>query len=273
MPVAPSRGLGRAVLSGAALPSIPALEGLHARQVDFRRGQVIMITGRPKSGKSMFAQWMVEQWPGEPCLYCSWDMPAATAQLRQAAVLTGHTTQEMYPHLANEGPGAGYYLDALETSNVVFSFDTQPVEDDLIEEINACVEMWERYPSVIVCDNLLNVRGAEEDHRIQKQILREFQQIARDTGAMVIVLHHARETQSDTSRPPTAAETDGKVTQIPDLVLSVSNDGGSNFYLSAVMNRNGRMDPNSHDPVRISCDLSRVQFAGPGKLQNRRLVG
>lgn len=240
---------------------MPALAGLARWGVTFRHGQLVMVTGRPKAGKSNFVQWLVTQWPDQRCLYNCWDMPAMTAISRQAAVVTGDPVTEILKKFDLEDPTAGYYEDRLDESNVEFSFDRKPTLPDVQEEVDAFVEYHDAYPGVMVCDNLLNIDGAEVDHREQKFILRELQSLASTTGALIFVLHHATEGTKDTSRPPAARETDGKVNQVPDLVLSVANDGEGGFAVSPVMNRNGAMDPAAENPVRIWCDFARMQFA------------
>lgn len=238
----------------------PALSGLAAWGVEFRHGQVVMVTGRPKAGKSNLVQWVLPQWPDERCLYNCWDMPAMTAISRQAAVVTGHKTQDILRKFDHDDPEAGFYEEELDGSNVEFCFDTNPTLPQVQEEIDAWVEKYDEYPGVIVCDNLLNIDGAEVDHHEQKFILRQLQKLARETEALVFVLHHATEGTKDTTRPPAARETDGKVTQIPDLVLSVANDGQGGFFMSPVAHRNGPSDPNADNPVRVHFDLSTLQL-------------
>ena len=78
---------------------------------------------------------------------------------------------------------------------------------------------------------------------------------------MTFVLHHATEGAKDTTRPPAARETDGKVNQIPDLVLSVANDGDGGFSMAPVANRNGSSDPNADNPIRIYADFATMHFS------------
>lgn len=260
MPVTPSRALRKSVAHGKPFPSVSALSGLTRWGVEFRHGMLVMWTGRPKSGKSNILQWLSEQWPDAKGLYMCWDMPAATAISRQAAVITGHRVVDILHIFDQDSPEAGFYEDALDESNLEFCFDRRPALTDVQAEVDAWVEKYDEYPDFIVCDNLLNIDGAEEDHRAQKFILRELHTLASETGACIHVLHHATEGTRDTSRPPAARETDGKVNQIPDLVISVANDGAGSFYLSPVASRSGSSDPNADNPVRIGCDFATVQF-------------
>lgn len=258
--LSPARALRKAATTGHALPELSALAGLYSMGVQFRRSQLVMVTGRPKAGKSNFVQWLSYSW-GLPALYNCWDMPAFTAAVRHAAIVTGDETSAIARHLGEDGPGGAYYEDALSGGVLEYCFDTKPELPDVQQEIDAWVEKYDAFPDIIVCDNLLNIDGAEEDHRVQKFILRELQDLARRTGALVFVLHHATEGAKDTARPPAARETDGKVNQIPDLVLSVANDGEGGFSMAPVANRNGTSDPNAERPVKIHANFATMQFS------------
>ena len=79
-----------------------------------------MVTGRPGAGKSNFVQWLVNQWPDVRTLYNSYDMPAFTAAVRQAAIQTGARTQDISASLEGELEGGDVYLKALAESPVEF---------------------------------------------------------------------------------------------------------------------------------------------------------
>ena len=263
MPVTPSRALRRAAASGTPLPAVPALSGLARWGVEPRFGQLVMVTGRPKAGKSNLLQALVEAWK-QPTLYHCWDMPPMTAISRQAAALTAHRVQDILHEFDNDTPAAGFYEDALEESCVKFSFDRKPSIPDIEAEIDAWVETYDAFPKVQVFDNLINIEGAEEGHEALVYFLGELQALAFDTGSLCVVLHHAKEGHvTDPSKPPKAKDTAGLVNQKPDLVLSVANDGRGSLYASPVAARNGRTDPNAENPVKIPFDLGTLQFAYP----------
>ena len=264
MPVTAAQTLRRASHSGHSMPEVPALHELYALGVAFRPGQVVMVTGRPKAGKSNFVQWLVNQWPDHRALYNSWDTPRLTMAARQAAITTGDRQQAIIREIEEDGPGLAFYEDALAGSPVEYCFDRKPGLDHVAEELDAYVEKWDAWPDVIVCDNLLNIDGAEESHQEQKRILREFHELADRSGALVIVCHHATEGTKETSRPPAARDTDGKVNQIPDLVLSVANDveasGVGRFNLAPVANRGGHTDANAEHYISLYTDFARLRF-------------
>jgi hypothetical protein len=270
--LSPSSALRRAAHTGAHLPHVDVLADLYQRGVEFRGSQLVMVTGRPGAGKTFLAQWLVSEMAtkakaaGEECpgLYFFLDGTPFTAAVRQAAWATGDTTQSITAAL--DGPGAAYYEDALSElgGDVQFVFDRKPELPDIQAELDAYVEMWDRYPSWMVFDNLLNVAGCEEVHHAQKFALGEFQSLAFRTGACVLVLHHASEAGvKDYSKPPRVGDTDGKVTQLPETVLTVAKDPYSDRFSIAVgkLRDGGAADPSAENPVVLWADLARCSFS------------
>ena len=260
--LSPSRSLRRAAVTGAFLPEVAALGALHEAGVHFRPGQVVLITGRPGAGKSNLAQYAVTCWAngGIPALYYSLDMDPFTAAVRQAALATSHRQEDISAAL--DGPGEAFYEDALSGLDIEFCFDTRPELPDIQEELDAYVEKWDRFPGVIVVDNLLNIECGEGGHGDQKFVMKNLQELARKTSASVLVLHHAREGVKDTTKPPTMAETDNKMNQIPEVVLGVAHDDVTGeMQIAALKVRSGaKSDPAAERPFRIYADFSHMSF-------------
>lgn len=129
-------------------------------------------------------------------------------------------------------------------------------------EIEAWVEVYDSYPEVIAVDNLLNIDVGEGGHQDYKFALRELQKLARLTGASVHVMHHALENTKDPAKPPAARDTDNKVNQIPEMVLSVAKDPESDRFLIAhALVRNGKSDPEGMHPTVLFADFDRMVFS------------
>ena len=256
-----SKALRKAASTGKALPGVAPLSALEALGVRLRAGQVSMVTGRPKAGKSNLAQWWATIMQ-VPTLYYSLDMDAFTASIRQAAILTGHDQSEISKRIEEDGPESWFYEGELAEVKIQYCFDTAPALAEMGEELDAYVELWDEYPELIVVDNLLNIEGTLEDHRAQKFALLELQALARRTAAHVMVLHHATESGvKDTSWPPRLSDTDGKVNQIPELVLSVANDPDQQvFRIAALAVRNGKSDPEARHPISLYAAFNTMQF-------------
>jgi hypothetical protein len=266
-----ARSLRRAAVSGHALPRVAALADLYNRGVEFRQSQLWMMTGRPKAGKSFVAQWLGSEWAkaakqqGTTCrgIYFFMDGTPFTAAVRQAAWVTGHQTKDIAAAL--DGPGQGFYEDALEevSSDITFVYDKKPELPAIQESIDAYTELWDEYPDWMIFDNLRNLAGGDEGHEAKKFTLSELQALAYQTRANVGVLHHASESGvRDYSRPPRVGDTEDKVSQYPEMVLTVAKDPNSDRFLIAVgaQRDGGDSDPAAEHPITLFADLSRVSF-------------
>lgn len=252
-----SRTLARAD-SGEPLPTVfPALERAKIRP---RRGQVTMIAGQPNAGKSMFALYYAMKLD-EPTLYFSADSDEGTQVTRAAAVVTGHRIEEVELGLANGGEG--YYSDELASkSNFRMDFNPNPTLDDLEATLLAYEEIYARYPGLIVIDNLLNVVA---EHDSEKKSFMEIQKVlkylCRETGAAIFLLHHCSEADGKPYQPPPRKAVQQKVSEIPELILTVAHDPVQNrFGVAGVKNRNGKADPEAREPVWLVADMDTGRF-------------
>jgi hypothetical protein len=199
---------------------------MYARGVHIRFGEVTQIAGLAGSQKSGLAEWMVAQW-NLPTLYISPDLAAHQAMSRLAALATGDKVSSV--KAAMEAGAASYYSESLEQYNIQWCFDTNPTLTEIGQELNAYIEAWDRYPSVVVIDNLTNIEADHDDQWAgMKYLLTEFQSFARVMGSAVIVLHHMSEGGSrDTTMPAPRRDLMGKRAEIPEVILSVALDPGT----------------------------------------------
>ena len=228
------------------LPDVEWLSSLTEHGYHFYRGMVSMVAGVPGAMKSMFALAYANA-TGLDTLYFSADSDAASQLSRLVAMRTGFDSAESRAHLSTN-----VAQDALKESKVQFCFDASPDLPGMQDEVDAWVEKYNSFPDIIVVDNLRNVwngEGSGSEHASYKatqQLLIEF---ARHTGACVITLHHmvlpsAAEKDADEKmrypRPQYAI--DGKVSQLPDFILSVAKDG-DDFRFAVVKDRYRPFDP------------------------------
>lgn len=230
-----------AAKTGVPLPHIAALRDFYRTGAEFYRGSVVMIAGQPAAFKSMFTLNVVNAM-GVSCLYISADSDAATQISRLSAMLTKDESRGI--RTALEGPGADYYAEALKASRVQFSFDSNPDMFDIHDEVSAWVELYDEYPDVIVVDNLRNVySGSETEHSGYKAIQQQLIDISRQTGACIVTMHHMSESGGQRSTDPAPRSAiDGKISQLPDMILSVAREEDQ-FRMVAVKNRHNPDDP------------------------------
>lgn len=215
-----------------------------------------MVVGQPGAGKSTFALWYVFKL-NLPTLYFSADMAPHTATTRHGALASGETVS--FVSEAVEGGGLEYIQGELAGSHIQWCFDSSPSLDDIADELSAYVELWDSYPAVIVIDNLMNVDGAGgDDVGGIRFILSELHRLGRETGSAIIILHHARE-EGNPLEPSPREKIQGKVAQLPELVLTVALDGDE-FKIAPVKNRNGFQDPTGKTWRRLAAVPEKATF-------------
>lgn len=250
-----SRALHKAK-DATPLPRVAALHALHELGVLPRLGQMLMIVGQPGAGKSTFALWYAFML-NLPTLYFSADMAAHTAITRLGSLTTGMPVNAVSD--AIEYGGLEYIQEELTSSPIQWCFDSSPSLQDIADELASYVELWDSYPKIIVIDNLMNVEGTSgEDVGGSRFVLQELHRLARETGCAVLVLHHARE-EGNPLEPSAREKIQGKVAQLPELILTVALDG-EQFKIAPVKNRNGYQDPSAKNYRRLAALPEKATF-------------
>lgn len=233
-----SRAWGGVLTKATPLPDV--WEGLKAKQIKFRRGQVCMVAAAPNAGKSMFALIYAIK-AKVPTLFFSADTDTTTVMMRGASHVSGHSQLSVETNLASNTHYYDQYFQKL--SHIKWVFDSSPSLDDIELEIRAYVELYGHAPELIVIDNLMNVT-AETDNEWAglRAIMMEFHDMARKTEACVLVLHHVSEQSEygNPSKPPHRRAIHGKVSQLPALILTLGYDPvQATLLVAAVKNRFG----------------------------------
>lgn len=241
------RSLALNVQGSMELPRVAEMEAVYRMGVRPRHGEVVMIVGRSGTQKSGFALWWTASM-NLPTLYFSADMSAFTASARLASMYTGDTTDQVEAGMSRGGRERDRYLEALQGNNVSFSFGSPITWRSVEEEIDAYVELWDAYPQVIVLDNLMDFQGAEADYTVLTQTMSSVTELARDTGATVMVLHHATDKSWDAKgkpfEPPARSEVKYGLAEKPELTLSVALNPYTYLYkVACIKARMGPCDP------------------------------
>lgn len=237
--------------AGKDLPEI--LPALSAAGIQFRHGQLHVIAGQPGRGKTMLALWYAIKC-GEPVLYFSADSDEGTVANRAAAVLMGRTVGEVKEMRRTEA--VMLIEDELFDLNRRVRIDTDPHPsiDGIYEETMAYIELFGRCPSAIFVDNLMNVQAMHENEWTgYRDSMRALHGLARATEAAVVVLHHVSEGDSKPDRPAPMRALMGKVSALPETILTVALDGDK-YHVCAVKNRDGEADPKAENPITVYAD-------------------
>ncbi len=244
---------------GEPLPTV--FPSMGKRKWHLRRAQVVMIASAPNVGKSAFALALARKLR-LPTLYLSADTDPFTTILRAAAGETGHSTDAIEAAIQN---GAGQYYEEVLNSlqDLRFVFDAGLTLEDIDLEISAFNEVYGEPPAVIVVDNLINVQCDDADEfrgmRIVEQAMHE---IARSTGACVILLHHVTGEYEDGQEPPPRRAINGKITRRTELIFTLGRQGAY-LGIACVKNRNGPADPLAGNAVYFYADLEHMQIEDP----------
>jgi KaiC/GvpD/RAD55 family RecA-like ATPase len=267
------RALALSWKAGPELPRIPALTSLYQHGVRFRQGETVMIAGRPGSQKSGFALWLAVNF-GLPTLYCSADMSSFTASTRVAGMQLGMSTEQVEQAMAAGGLKRQMVMDSLKGLPLTFSHDSPITWSGLDQELKAYIELNDRFPQLMVIDNLMDIEGCETDFAEQQKAMAEITALSRNTGATIIVLHHAQENaQTDPAQPPSRGEIHNKVAQKPELVLTVGLDPHSHAYrVACVKQRMGACDPSAKDYSTLQAYPDSTRF-GPFNINRTSRMG
>ena len=241
-------------------------------KVRFRRGQLVMLAGPPGAGKTTIALVAAIRM-GVPGLYISADSDETTMAARTAAAITGQPVATVEEAIRN-GVYEQQYGPDLADLKLRFMFDpSEPSLEDIAHALTAWVEIHGEPPQLIVVDNLMNLRTEEgNEWTAMRQSVKDLHWLARSSKACVIVLHHTSEQDSNhISQAPPRGAIQGKVTQLPALILTAANNLGE-MWVAVVKNRHGTADPHAKNPLRWVVDFTNCQIydqLGPSYIVNK----
>lgn len=234
---------------------------LSSEGIRFRRGQVTMIAGQPNSGKSLLALFYGIK-AGVPTLYISADTDAYTTAIRAAACITGNTINTVEEAFAS-GDGYDFYLDEISSiDNVQFVFDPSPTLDDIEMSVEAYGESYGEYPHLIIVDNLMNIAALHDNEWTgMRDIAKAMHHLSRQTDAAVFLLHHTSEGEGKPEMPPSRKSIQGKISQLPEMILTVAMDHDSGeFRVACVKNRFAKHSPTGDNYAVLYADASRMSL-------------
>jgi len=196
------------------------------------RGQLSLWVAAPGGGKTLLALQIALQ-AGVPTLYVSADTDRTDQSVRAALALGW---DGMDPH------GQETALSCIPL-NVQFSFESSPTAHDIAQECEAYALVWGQYPELIVIDTLAKVWSEGDETARNKDGVDKCQEIARETGAHVMLLHHAQKAFDSGDKPIPLDGLMSGVSKTPEQVVSMWRDDEDRLTLAVIKNRSGRADP------------------------------
>lgn len=272
----PKRAIGLYSDQGRELPQVDAFASLYAKGVRPRYGDLVMVAGRSGTQKSGFALYWVSKMD-IPTLYFSADMSGATISSRLASMETGLNESEVEEFMDAGGSKRKFILDALAKSKVQIVLGG--LSWDVVEnEVDAYVDLHDRFPDCVVFDNLMDFDGGESDYAIQMNAMTGSTEFARETGATTIILHHASDKSWDAKTapwdPPARSDIKNGLGEKPNLVLGVALDPHSavirdngverhelfDYKIACLKQRSGPSDPTGRDYAELYCEPALTRF-------------
>ena len=149
----------------------------------------------------------------------------------------------------------GDVADELDDIPIRFNYKASPNLDIIEESLEAYNALYEDYPALIIVDNITNVRtdsGDADDPFSGLEALMDYlHEMARETGACVIGLHHVTGPHNDGDKPIPLSGIKGQIGRVPELILTLhrvpSEFGPDSLNVSTVKNRGGKADPSGQD--------------------------
>lgn len=251
-----SRSVGRA--SDAAEPLPMPFTTWQSRGIRFRRSSVSMIAGLPASYKTMLTLNLIVGMK-VPTLAFNTDSSLETVRARLLAIASGRPTEETESWPFSQPQKAAELLSAYDFLKCDFRPD--PTLDDIWLETYAYAEVHGRWPEQIVIDIVSDVgHEAGDEWATLRDLMRQSKVLARDTGAHVLLVHHASDSPG-TKRPcPRRSDIHGKVAAIPELIITCGMDDMGRLCAACVKNRHAKADKDANDffPMDLHAERASV---------------
>ncbi|MFG2228011.1 AAA family ATPase [Streptomyces sp. NPDC048644] len=255
-------------MKGAAGEPIRSpFKGLAKLGVDFRRGELSLVAAAGGTGKSVAALNLAIR-SNVPTLYFSADSTAATQLSRATAILTGDDVKSVKGKLqAGEFEEYGDVLSRRWWQR--FNYSARPTPAEIELHLEAYWEVFNIYPHLIVIDNITNVdtggTGNADEFTFGLEGLCDYlSEMARETHAHVMAMHHVIGEYSDGLKPIPQSGLKGKISRVPALVLTIHKeiDGMDSRILNIgpVKNREGFEDSSGETYASFTFNTSNIRL-------------
>jgi replicative DNA helicase len=253
--------------AGTPLPTV--FQGLEEAGFFIRQGQLTLISAAPGIGKSVLSQTIATRCM-LPCFYFSADSDQWEMYKRAAAMLTGWRTEDIENAVLN---GMTKTIDAKlsESSYIRYDFKASPSTDDVDEELKAYAMTYGKWPNLIVMDNISNLDfgGGASDTAALEAACDYLHDLARETSAAIIALHHVQGPYNDGNIPVPLSGLRGQIGRVPEAVLTLHNatpegaaEGFQIIGVNAVKNRGGKSDNAARNPIYLTYRPERMALTG-----------
>lgn len=157
--------------------------------------------------------------------------------------------------------------------HIKWSFLNDLDGDDIWHHLYAYATRYGEYPKLIVVDILSDVvfENAESEWAALRVAMKQFNIIARETNAAVILVHHCTEAANTNDMYPCPGRNAimGKDIRHPVLVVTFGKDSNDDLWASCVKNRHGKADASGRTAFRMHVDPTTSKVADYSPHMNR----
>lgn len=252
-----SRSVKRGAVGKEPLP--PAFASWESRAIRFRRASVSMLFGQSGSHKTRIVLNALLNMK-TPTLAFSTDSDQDTVASRLLAITTRTSTEITEQWLRTEPDKCAQLLGQFDFMR--WDFRPDPTMDDVWLSTYAYHEAEGRWPEQIVVDIASDVghdAGGDEWGNL-RDLLRQSKVLARETGAHVLLVHHASDNER-TKRPcPRKSDMQGKVSGLPEVIVTCGLTMTGDLHVACVKNRHAKADADAsnHFPMHLDAATSFV---------------
>lgn len=227
-------------------------------RIALRRGQVSLVVAAPGVGKTAFALDVAKRSAPHRAFYFCVDTDPLDMTGRAIASVTGEPVPRDEGDL---GEYVAYFRPQLAEAmgHVTWCFDGGPSVSDVFEEVECYGAVYGAYPELVTVDNLTSLElDGEMGYTAIQEALSQLNQLARESGAHVMVLHHATGLYEDGDKPIPLSGVEQKAGKRVAMVLTMTRMGSS-LRVYPVKNRGGKADARAHHFVSLTTDLARMR--------------
>jgi predicted ATP-dependent serine protease len=223
-------------------------------RITLRRAVPSLVVAAPGVGKTALAiDWLRRL--SVPALYVCIDTAEQDTTARAVSQVTGKPLADVENDLS-------HFTEELNEKfgDIRWYFGTSPSIDEIEDEVAAFGEAWGSYPEIIVVDNLTSIDlEAEFSFASVRDAMRRLNDMARDTGAHIMVMHHATGDYENGDKPIPLGGVEYKAGKPVDLCLTLTRRG-KEMRVYPVKNRGGEADATARKFASLYVDLSRMRF-------------
>lgn len=226
-----------------------------------------MVAAGPGAGKTMLVHAMLHaggDGKKNTVMYFSADTPSDIMWSRSAALATGYEQTEIAR--MDEAGAVGSIEARIQNTegHISWVFDNYLSLERIWNHLSAYVELHDAFPEVIVVDVLSKMVPQDDgdEMRALADACNDLVDLAKQTGAAVITLHHVGGEHENSAYPIPLGGVRGKVGKSPSLILTLFKRDPEELRISVVKNRMGdcRADGKMHFGIRA--DMGSMKFSG-----------